>query len=270
MRPRNTMTTVIGLAAAGVAAAAFSIGVATSANAVANGETVPEGQYRFATKLTMTGIPRVDGSFYDSACSAALIAPRWVITAGHCFHDAARNPVSGEIRADGPVPYASVTATLGRADLDGTTGHVVDVVEAYQSPTNDIAIAKLAEPVRDIAPLRLPRSRPKVGDIVRITGWGSLQNVDPVPSTLLQTGQMKITSVTDTTVGVVGYLPSPDTSACLYDSGAPYFSEPKHGAPVLVGVESDGPDCPHAQEETTARVDVVTSWIAETMRGDAR
>jgi len=46
-------------------------------------------------KLTMTHIPRPDGTFYDSACSAALISPSWIITAGHCFHDVNRNPVSG-------------------------------------------------------------------------------------------------------------------------------------------------------------------------------
>ena len=47
---------------------------ATPASAVANGSLALPGQYPFAVKLTMTGIPRLDGTFYDSACSAA----RWV------------------------------------------------------------------------------------------------------------------------------------------------------------------------------------------------
>lgn len=273
MRPRTRLATLAGLAAAGLGATLLSVVLTTNAHAVANGEPVPEGRYRFAAKLTMTGIPRVDGTFYDSACSAALIAPQWIVTAGHCFHDAARNPVSGVIKPDGGVPYGSVTATIGRADLAGTTGHVVAVVEAYQSPgspANDLAIAKLATPVTDIRPLGLPRKAPKVDDIVRITGWGSDQNENPVPATHPQTGQMKVSSVADDTVGVKGYLPSPDTSACIYDSGAPYFAEPKRGGPVLVGVESDGPDCPHAQEETTARVDRVVAWILDTMRTPVR
>jgi hypothetical protein len=53
--------------------------------------TKVRGVYPFSTKLTMTNIPRADGTVYDSACSAALVAPQWIITAGHCFHrDSAR------------------------------------------------------------------------------------------------------------------------------------------------------------------------------------
>ncbi|HEY3712934.1 MAG TPA: trypsin-like serine protease [Jatrophihabitantaceae bacterium] len=56
---------------------------ASRAEAIAHGTPALPGQYRFATKLTMTNIPRPDGSHYNSACSAALISPRWIITAGH-------------------------------------------------------------------------------------------------------------------------------------------------------------------------------------------
>jgi secreted trypsin-like serine protease len=206
----------------------------------------------------MTDIPRPDGSHYNSGCSAALIAPQWIITAGHCFHDVNRNPVSG------PVPY-STTATIGRTDDADTNGYVISVVEDYQSPTNDIAVAKLASPVHGIRPLRLATGAPKAGEILRITGWGSLSDVNPTPATHLQTGQVKVTSITDTVVGVVGYAPEPTTSACVYDSGAPYFFEPKHGAPRLVSVESSGPDCPHDLVETTSRVDNLVHWILSTI-----
>ncbi|WP_370969840.1 trypsin-like serine protease [Amycolatopsis sp. cg9] len=79
----------------------------------------------------MTDIPKPDGSKYDSACSGSLIAKKWIITAGHCFHDAARNPVSG------PVPYpTSVLLGTTTVDQPGVTRNVVTV---YQSPSNDIA-----------------------------------------------------------------------------------------------------------------------------------
>jgi secreted trypsin-like serine protease len=236
------------------AIAAIGLGLASPAQAIANGTPVPEGHYRFSVKLTMTNIPRPDGSHYNSACSAALISARWIITAGHCFHDVYRNPVSGV------VPYAT-TATVGRADVSGTTGHVVDVVWVQQSPTNDIALAELATPVTDVAPLALATKAPKVDQVLRITGWGASDDVNPVPGTHLQTGQVKVSSFTATTVGVRGYRPLPTTSACVYDSGAPYFLEREHQAPVLVSVESFGPDCPHDQEETTSRVDTITTWI---------
>jgi hypothetical protein len=44
-------------------------------------------------------------------------------------------------------------------------------------------------------------------------------------------------------------------------TGAPYFTVPRTGLPVLVSVESNGPDCPHTGPETTSRVDTVAPWI---------
>jgi secreted trypsin-like serine protease len=242
------------LAVTGGAVAALVLGVTVSASAVANGVPAQPGQYQFSVKLTMTDIPRPDGTHYDSACSAALITDQWIITAGHCFHDVNRNPVSG------PVPYPT-TATLGVVDLADPGAEVVDVVSVRQSPTNDIALAELARPVTDLPTLALAQSKPKKGEILRIAGWGADNSANPVPSTHLMTGQVQVSSVRTGTVGVHGYAPQPDTSACPYDSGAPYFLERAGQAPVLVSVESTGPDCPHNQEETTSRVDNIVAWI---------
>jgi secreted trypsin-like serine protease len=227
---------------------------AVPAAAVANGKPVPNGRYPFAVKLTMTKIPRPDGTSYDSACSGALVANWWIITAGHCFHDVNRKPVSGD------VPYAT-TATVGRADVTDSTGSVVRVTQVMQSPSNDVALAKLARPINDIEPLSVDISPPRLEEVVTIAGWGSLTDDKPAPSTHLQSGRFRISSIAATTVGVVGYRPSSDTSACLYDSGAPYFTTSYRGRPALVAVESTGPPCPHTTEETTSRVDILASWI---------
>jgi secreted trypsin-like serine protease len=243
--------TVMIVAAVGVALVFMS---SSTAHAVANGTAVTPGTYLFSTKLTMTNIPRPDGTFDDSACSGALIAPQWIITAGHCFHDINGNRVSG-------TPPYPTTATLGRVDLTDTAGYLLDVIQVVQAPRVDVALAKLASAVTDIAPLPLSSTAPKVGAILRITGWGATTSIDPVPTTILQTGQVKVSRVTGSTLQVVGFAPAPDTSACLYDSGAPYFIERADGSVALVSIEKDGPDCPHTQAETTTRTDRLVDWI---------
>lgn len=253
---RRGRVTVIALAAAG--SLALLAAGAAPAHAVAHGTPAKEGQYRFAVKLTMTGIPRPNGTTYDSGCSGALIAPHWIMTAGHCFHNPDRVPVSGT------VPYQT-TAIIGRTDDADTNGVVIQVIEDYQSPANDIAIAKLAAPVRGIEPLALSATAPAAGEIVRIAGWGSLSERGPILATHLQTGQFTITAVSGTVVNLAGYKPRATTSACRHDSGAPYFAEPRHGRPRLVAVESKGPDCPDTGPEVTSRVDTIASWVKETM-----
>lgn len=232
---------------------------AGTANAVADGTPAEHGRYPFSVKFTMTNIPRPDGSTYNSACSGSLIAPQWVITAGHCFHDVNRKPVSGP-------PQYETTATLGKDDLAAPGGHTLTVVDVQQAGVNDIALAKLSAPVTDIAPLDVATAAPQVGDVLKLAGWGATSSTNPTPSTHLNLGTVAVDGVTATTAEVNGVAPHADTSACLYDSGAPYFVPlgARHG--ILVSVESNGPDCPHTTPETTSRVDVIAAWIRQQIR----
>jgi secreted trypsin-like serine protease len=233
------------------------------ATAVAHGTQVPEGEYRFAVKLTMPDIARPDGTHYSSACSAALVDPQWVVSAGHCFHDGARNRINGAVRY-------RVVATVGTADVDSGNGTDVDVVEVRQAPGGaDVALARLEDPVDDVEALTVSSRAPRVGDKVRIAGWGWTGEGEQTPSTTLWTGTVKVVSLAPTTAGVVGLRPGPDTSACVYDSGAPYFVAGERG-PRLVAVESGGPTCPHARTETTVRVDPLAAWIRRTVADEGR
>lgn len=252
--------TLAGLAAAiltGAAVAATTLMTGSGeAGAVANGHDAAQGQFPFAVKLTMTNIPKPDGTTYNSACSASLIRSEWIVTAAHCFHDVARNPVSG------PPPYQT-TATIGVANTDNPSAVTVDVVDVRQSPVNDVALAKLAKPVDGVKPLRIAQTPPAVGDNLTLAGWGATSSVNPAPSTQLRYGKVAVSSLTDTTALVHGVWPQANTSACTYDSGAPYLAEN-----TLVSVVSDGPACPHADGETTARVDVIADWINQQLSAD--
>ncbi|WP_072687508.1 S1 family peptidase [Rhodococcus marinonascens] len=232
------------------------------AGAVANGIDAPPGTFGFNTQFTMTGIPTPDGGTRDSACSGALVAPQWIITAGHCFHD------TTGIRVDGPPRYET-EATVGKTTLQdtgsstlfGNPGHTRSVIDVRQSEVNDLALAKLSEPITDLTPVALPLSPPNSGDLVAIDGWGANTSVDPMPAQHVRLGGFRIAEVADTTIQVAGLLPLSTTSACAYDSGAPYFTPTSLSEGVLVGVENDGPPCPHNQLDTAARVDNQVDWI---------
>ncbi|MGW7532616.1 S1 family peptidase [Amycolatopsis sp. NPDC054798] len=233
------------------AAVLLPILTASPALAVANGSDVPAGQFGFAAKLSMTGIPLPNGSTYSSFCSAALVAPQWIVTTGHCFHDANKNRVSG------PVPYPTAVS-LGLVDETKEKGVQRKVTEVLQAGPNDVALAKLDSPVSEVKPLTVNHLVPGVGQQVTLAGWGSRTAQNPVPSKQLQQGTMKISSVGGTTVGIRGVAPSASTSACTYDTGAPYFTDGK-----LFSIENNGPDCPHTAAETTSRIDVIAEWIDE-------
>lgn len=245
MRVRRLLTWALAVVTVG------ALGISPAA-AIANGAVAQDGQFPFAVKLTMTGIQPTGGTAYDSACSAALISQTWIMSAGHCFHDGDRNRVGG-------VPEYTVTAHLGTANTASDPGQTRTIEWVEQSPENDIAVARLSEPVTDIAPIALNTRQPGRGQVLSFAGWGATTS-SGTWSEQLHWGEVKVSSVRPTTVLVKGHWPAKDTSACPYDSGAPYF-DTSGPDPVLVSVESTGPACPHRREETTARVDVVAGWV---------
>ncbi|MGH3727181.1 MAG: S1 family peptidase [Micromonosporaceae bacterium] len=241
------------LASAAMAVAALAY--VGPAHGIANGEDVPDGMYQFSAALSMPKVTRPDGTTYATACSGALIAPQWIVSAGHCFHDGARNRVSGP-------PRYQVIVTVGQATLSGDDGQRTEVVEVVQQPDTDLAVAKLAEPITGVEPLALADAAPAEGDVVRLVGWGSADGSADLSHRpdRMQTGLMKVEKVAAHEIYFTGYQPQSDTSACPYDSGAPYFVESEDG-PRLVGTEVDGPSCPHDKKEEAARVDAIADWI---------
>ncbi|MFI1990625.1 S1 family peptidase [Actinoplanes sp. NPDC020271] len=249
------MQTVKALWAVAALAAAI-LGVAGPANAIANGQNVPQGRYVFAVKLTMTGIPDGDGT-RDSSCTGSLLTSEWVITAGHCFKDSAGRHVSRTVAA-------RTTATVGRADLRTRTGHVSTVVAVRQATGSDVSLAKIDPPITDIPPIHLRTKAPTVGMTLRLAGFGDTGRDRPTAK-ILQTGTFEVVSRSTKVLGISGREPDASTSACEHDSGGPYFAVDTAGKAELVAVVSKGPSCPHVGPDTAARVDAVAGWITSTV-----
>jgi secreted trypsin-like serine protease len=230
---------------------------ARPAAAIAHGTDAPDGDYRFSVLLTMTGLPAEDGGTRDSSCSGALIAPRWVITAGHCFRDAGGRRVNRTVAE-------RTTALVGRTDLRQRDGREVDVVDAYQADGADVALAELGEPVTGITPVRVATEPPVRGEVLRLTGFGLITDSGRTASRL-QTGQFTVDAIDGAVLETSGRAPHPDTSPCLHDSGGPYFHEEPGGTFVLAAVVSSGPGCPHTGPDLSARVDNLSDWINDTV-----
>jgi secreted trypsin-like serine protease len=232
------------------------------AAAIAYGQNAPAGGYRFSVLLTMTGLPAgVDGT-RDSSCSGALIAARWVITAGHCFRDDHGRRVSR-------VVARRTTAIVGRTDLDSRAGYETEVVAVHQADHADVALAELADPVTGVTPIRLTTGAPRVGEVLRLTGFGLAGHGGSAPADRLQTGRFTVGAVTDTLIETSGLAPRPDTSPCPHDSGGPYFRELPDGTAVLAAVVSSGPRCPHRGPDLSARTDNLHDWITDTTTGSS-
>ena len=182
---RTVVARLVAVAAVVVTAGLLSTG---PADAVANGQPATPGTYPFVVRFTMTDIPRPNGTTYDSACSGALIAPQWVITGGHCFHNANRAPVSGK-------PIYRTTVTLGTVNLATSHGETRTIVDVRQSRLNDVALAKLSAPITDIAPLGIAPTAPKVGQHLELAGWGATSSKNATPGTRLNIGKVAVGSV---------------------------------------------------------------------------
>ncbi|EQC40374.1 hypothetical protein SDRG_02273 [Saprolegnia diclina VS20] len=209
---------------------------------IIGGSTVPRGD-----DLFMAGVRK--SSWGLSICGAALIAPTYVLTAGHCVDDS--------------INYVAVGTRYNIGGLDGERIRIKrkimhpEYVELFDTPFNDWAILELETP-STIKPIRVSFDDSPVGTVGTVRGWGRIMNgVLGPPSLVLKQVDVKIwdndkcnAAIQAASKGTYPHIRSSNVCAggvqgedvCQGDSGGP-LTITQNGEDVVVGVVSWGYEC---------------------------
>ncbi|MFD3680930.1 trypsin-like serine protease [Streptomyces sp. NPDC058613] len=215
--------------------------------------SVPSGD----TSLAFSGKLKIGDT---KACSAALVDPRWVITAKSCFAD---NPAASNTVAAG-APKEKTTVVLGKPHLDLSGGHTSEIVQLVPHPDRDLVMGRLDKPVSDIAPVAISSAAPTTDQQLTVvgfgrtkTGWAPTMRHDAV----FTAGAIKATGF-----DLAAKTPA-EATVCSGDAGGPAMRQESATKYTLFGVTSrswQGKCLGSAEVRTGAfatRVDNVRDWV---------
>jgi secreted trypsin-like serine protease len=242
---------------------------APTAGAVVGGQPVQPGQFEYVANVFIGG---------DEACTGVLLAPDWVMTAGHC----------GSVTGSGSEglaptrvawPAAAYTVQLGTPYANGKGGETHSVSEVivdsdywvWNGVGNDVSLLKLTTPTQ-IKPLLIaPPADASIwrpGALATIAGFGTTSESASTPPSQMRWARVPFTSdaycaskypfggdvvqndgwFDPATMICAGY-PQGGTDTCEGDSGGP-LAAPAPGSDgrqlLLVGATSFGDGCAQA------------------------
>jgi secreted trypsin-like serine protease len=214
------------------------------------------------------------------ACTGSVVAPRVVLTAGHCVEDVETGTFSKP--AEYKVAIGVANPKLASAE------NVYDVVATHAFPNfdpgivhGDAALLILSRPT-SAPPLAIAGTAEAAlyegGASVAVAGWGVTQAENRQAPSNMRTTTMTVQKDTTCSRKTKGFYadysaavqlcllstPKKTSGTCFGDSGGPAVATRPDGTPVELAIISVvGPLCSPQTPNVLTRVDYVSTWVGE-------
>ena len=235
---------------AGILAAVGLAAAPSTASAIVGGSEAPGGKY-----------PAVANVVISSAfgCTGTLIAPDWILTAGHC------SSLTGGIGVATPIAYppSSYSATIGTVNASGAGGERVSVDRVVVPPSYlatqgfDTSLLHLTKPAATAPTPVAGRGYEGLyaADVLTdVVGFGVTSEGGDAPAKLQEVA-IPIVGDADCAAGngsfedrtqLCGGYAEGGKDSCQGDSGGPMFTSTRGGLRLVVGAVSYGDGCARA------------------------